>query len=75
MWAINNTHLEPFYEISLWRSMGSNTTLEIAPVTNMFEKLLTVTLSWASLPLACAVSSIVTSATLFDGPSLVELVV
>jgi len=75
MWAINNTQLEPLFEISLWRSMGSNTTLDITYVTNIFEKLLTVTLSWASLPLAYAVSSIDTLATLFEGPSLVELLI
>jgi len=75
MWAINNTGLGPFYDISLWRSMGSNTTLEITCVTNIFEKLLTVTLSWASLPAAFPVPSIDTLTTLSEGPSLVELLV
>jgi hypothetical protein len=56
----------------LWKGI---LTLEITPVTNIFEKLLTVTLSWASLPRAYAVSSIGTVATLFEGPSLVELLV
>ena len=37
MRAINNTQLEPLYEISLWRSMGSSTTLEFKLGTHIYS--------------------------------------
>jgi hypothetical protein len=74
-WTINISQVKPLYAFRLRVSLGSNTTLGIMSVARILEKLLTVTFSWASLPLAYAVSSIDTLATLFEGPSLVERLV